>query len=151
MTNQQKITEYGQLSIGDNIVIVDSNGQHIHHVVQDILSPGTNKEEIIIDKKDNKYFVTSKYLNDNSWANEVYKKISKETSPPSIEEIIQFLKNNHCDVAAGVLTKKYITLLPCPFCGGECEITDWHRNSKPLQCKDCNATTPDLTTWNTRK
>ena len=53
-----------------------------------------------------------------------------------------------------------IKLLPCPFCGGEAEIGEFHLLDKEYRvcCKECRSRTPFSTSrdrvikqWNTRK
>ncbi len=47
-----------------------------------------------------------------------------------------------------------ISLLPCPFCGGEADPESWQylhgRYEGRVQCTVCRATTPDFAAWNER-
>ncbi len=65
------VTGEGQLKIGDKIVIVGKSTSDDQKItVKDVISVN-GKEEIIINKKLNKYFITHMLLSGNSWAKQV--------------------------------------------------------------------------------
>lgn len=47
-----------------------------------------------------------------------------------------------------------MTLLPCPFCGGEADPESWQyihgRYEGRIQCTVCKATAPNFAAWNDR-
>ena len=62
----------GQLMIGDELLIIgksDSDSQVCK--VEDILDGGDN-EEIIINTRKNRYFITNMYLSGKSWAEDIF-------------------------------------------------------------------------------
>jgi len=66
------IDMFGQLKIGDSMLIVDQE-KIIKCKVKEVLNYGTDKEEIVFNKRANKYFIVSMYLKNKSWAKQVFK------------------------------------------------------------------------------
>lgn len=67
-----KLTEEGQLVLGDELVIIGkSHSDSQVCKVYDLLDVD-GKEEVIISPASNKYFITDMYLNDQSWADDVF-------------------------------------------------------------------------------
>jgi hypothetical protein len=60
------INEPGQLKKGDKIIIVRKNGMAQKERVKEVLNAGTEKEEIIYNKKRNYYFITKLMLDGKS-------------------------------------------------------------------------------------
>jgi len=63
---------FGQFKIGDTILIVQSD-KFFKASVKDVLNYGTDKEEVIINKTKNLYFIVAMYLKNKSWAKQVFK------------------------------------------------------------------------------
>ena len=86
MTNKQKIAGYGQLEIGDNILIIDKNGVFYHRTVKSISGKGKEFENITTSNNENiKIYL---YVINISWAKEIYKFVEETpTAVTSIEEI----------------------------------------------------------------
>lgn len=64
------LTKHGQLNVGD-VILIKRKGIYVAPVeVKQICFKGTEKEEIVISKKHNKYFILSKFLSGNSWVEE---------------------------------------------------------------------------------
>lgn len=70
-----KITTFGQLSVGDKVKIVGKSKRDCYKsiTVKDVLNPNTKKEEIIINKSKNYFFITNMLVKGTSWAKEVTK------------------------------------------------------------------------------
>lgn len=69
----QKVTNAGQIKKGDRMIISTSAGVQ-HETAVQILNAGKtgiNGEEIIIEKRRNRYFIVDMYLKGTSWAKEV--------------------------------------------------------------------------------
>jgi hypothetical protein len=67
----QIVTAEGQLKVGDKIVIVGkSTSDDQKTTVKDVIEVN-GKEEIIINKRQNKYFITHMLLSGDSWAKQV--------------------------------------------------------------------------------
>ena len=65
-----QITRPGQIRAGDTIVC-DYKAKKRSYLAMEVLNAGTKYEEIIIDQKNNKYFITSMAINGTSWAKNV--------------------------------------------------------------------------------
>lgn len=61
----------GQIRQGD-IIVCEYNGNIEQYTAEEVLDPGTGREEIIINTKENKYFITSMALKGESWAKNVH-------------------------------------------------------------------------------
>ncbi len=64
------LSKAGQIQQGDTIHC-EYKGKKQQYVAEEVLDAGTNHEEIIIDVKSNKYFITSMAINGSSWAKNV--------------------------------------------------------------------------------
>lgn len=65
-----RLLSAGQLEPGD-IIQATFKGETKRYDVEDVLNPGTDKEEIILDIHDNLYFITSMVIDGTSWAKNV--------------------------------------------------------------------------------
>ena len=69
--NMQLVTAEGQLKIGDKITIIGkSTSDDQKTTVKDVIKVN-GKEEIIINKRRNGYFITHMLLSGSSWAKQV--------------------------------------------------------------------------------
>ena len=66
-----KLTDFGQIDSGDRVTCKYA-GRIRSYKVREVLSKGTSREEIIINKKQNKYFIVSMALDGSSWAKDVH-------------------------------------------------------------------------------
>lgn len=73
------IIDYGQLKKGDKINLLDGAGRVHTADVKEVICPGTDREEIIICKKKNLYFITDNYLRGTSWVKECTKVSAQQT------------------------------------------------------------------------
>lgn len=64
------LTKSGQIKAGATVVLEYKGDDQIHTVDQ-ILNPGTDREEILLDTKTNLYFITSMAIEGSSWAKKV--------------------------------------------------------------------------------
>lgn len=62
-----ELTGYGQVSAGDVLLIQRRNEFVAPVTVKDVLNKGTDKEEIILSKSKNIYFIVSMFLAGESW------------------------------------------------------------------------------------
>ena len=60
----------GQIQVGDTI-ICEFKGERKEYKVEEVLNPGKRGEEILLDKRNNLYFITSMSINGTSWAKNV--------------------------------------------------------------------------------
>lgn len=65
-----QLTSAGQIKPG-NTVHCDFKGRPQKYRVKEVLYAGTDKEEILINKKKNLYFITSMAIDGTSWAKNV--------------------------------------------------------------------------------
>lgn len=65
-----KLSEAGQINEGD-FVKMRYNGRMRQYKAKKVLNAGKGNEEIIINKKQNKYFITSMAIDGTSWAKDV--------------------------------------------------------------------------------
>lgn len=65
-----RLLSAGQLEPGD-IIQTTFKGETKRYDVEDVLNPGTDREEIILDIHDNLYFITSMAIDGTSWAKDV--------------------------------------------------------------------------------
>lgn len=67
MITTQAITDFGQIKEGDVLIIEKRNG--CKHVAQAkmVLNRGTDREEVVICKSKNDYFIVSMLLDGKSW------------------------------------------------------------------------------------
>ncbi|WP_390614233.1 hypothetical protein [Maricurvus nonylphenolicus] len=63
----QKLTAVGQVKALD-LIITEYKGIPTPYFAEEVLNPGTDKEEVIVDSRYNKYFITSMAVNGKSWA-----------------------------------------------------------------------------------
>ena len=66
----KRLTGVGQIKKGDKIVLANNGGAEIHHA-KEILMEGQPTEEILLNKKDNLYFIVSMAVEGTSWAKDV--------------------------------------------------------------------------------
>jgi hypothetical protein len=78
--SHQKITGYGQLSVGDRIIITNKSGERKNAKVKIVLAKGTAFEEIVTNKSKNHYFIVSMLKDGSSWVKECHKVIDQEQS-----------------------------------------------------------------------
>lgn len=64
------LTGYGQIQKGDSL-IVEYLGVDRAHTVEEVLDPGTDFEEVILNRRTNLYFITSTVIDGTSWASNV--------------------------------------------------------------------------------
>lgn len=63
----EPLTSAGQVNVGDTLIIDD--GKEVKsHTAKIVINAGTEKEEIVLRKKKNLYFIISMYLSGQSWA-----------------------------------------------------------------------------------
>lgn len=67
----QTVTRYGQIENGDVLVIETKTGITFPAVAKRVLHGGTDKEEVVIAKSKNHYFIMSMMLAGKSWAKNV--------------------------------------------------------------------------------
>lgn len=67
----KQLTAPGQIKPGD-IIHCEFKGKPQRYRVKEVLYPGTYKEEILINKKKNLYFITSMAVDGSSWAKKVH-------------------------------------------------------------------------------
>lgn len=60
------LTRAGQIKVGD-ILIIDDGEEVKSYTAKIVINAGTEKEEIVLRKKRNVYFITSMYLSGQSW------------------------------------------------------------------------------------
>lgn len=65
-----KLVRSGQVKEGC-IIECTYNGEPVKYKAEKILNAGTEHEEVIIDLKKNKYFITKMAINGESWAKDV--------------------------------------------------------------------------------
>jgi|GEM_PF-1130632 len=54
-----------------DLVVVEYKGTQTPFFAEEVLNPGTSKEEVIVDSRHNKYFITSMAISGESWAKNV--------------------------------------------------------------------------------
>ena len=64
------LAKSGQIKAGD-IIHCEFKGKQQKHIVVEVLDAGTDREEILLDKKSNLYFITIMAINGSSWAKNV--------------------------------------------------------------------------------
>ncbi len=67
----KQLTAPGQIKPGDTIHC-EFKGKPQRYRVKEVIHPGTDKEEILINKKKNLYFITSMAVDGSSWAKMVH-------------------------------------------------------------------------------
>ena len=67
----EPLTEYGQIKSGD-LILLKNRGVIESHKVKDVVASGTDREEIILKRKKNIYFIVSMALEGSSWAKSVH-------------------------------------------------------------------------------
>jgi len=67
------VNDYGQLSVGDSLIIQRAQGDMYFAQVKEVIDKGTKREEIVLSKSKNDYFIMSMFLDDKSWVMECYK------------------------------------------------------------------------------
>ncbi len=63
----QPLKTVGQIKPMD-LIVTEYKGIPTPYFAEEVLNPGTDKEEIIIDSRHNKYFITSMAISGDSWA-----------------------------------------------------------------------------------
>lgn len=71
MIQFQSVTDYGQIKEGDTLAIEKANGCKFMATAKKIINPGTQKEEVVICKSKNDYFIVSMLLDGTSWVKNV--------------------------------------------------------------------------------
>jgi len=66
----KKLTGAGQIKKGDQILLA-YNGEAQLHFAEEILMEGEPTEEILLNKKDNLYFIVAMAVDGTSWAKHV--------------------------------------------------------------------------------
>lgn len=66
----QELTGPGQINKGASVVL-SYDGEAQAHIVDQVLRPGTDREEILLSTKTNLYFITSMAVDKTSWAKQV--------------------------------------------------------------------------------
>jgi len=64
------LTGFGQVKVGDVLLVKRSNEFIAPVEVKDVLNYGTPREEIVLSKAKNQYFLVSKFLDGSSWIKE---------------------------------------------------------------------------------
>ena len=65
-----ELTGFGQIHKGATVILAcDGEGQA--HTVVKVLSPNTDKEEILLEEEGNLYFITAMAIDGSSWAKDV--------------------------------------------------------------------------------
>tara|TARA_R110002126_G_scaffold100103_1_gene231498 strand:+ start:294 stop:518 length:225 start_codon:yes stop_codon:yes gene_type:complete len=64
------LTKAGQIKNGAQILL-SANGEGQAHTVDEVLHAGTDGEEILLNVKENLYFITSMAIDGTSWAKQV--------------------------------------------------------------------------------
>ena len=67
-----KLTKEGQIKAGDTIKIIGKSERDSQITTVDVVI-NDHQEEVIINRKENKYFITDMVINGTSWAKEVFK------------------------------------------------------------------------------
>lgn len=67
-----EVVSVGQIKKGD-FIYIESKNENVEeiHKVKEVLFENTHGEEILLKRKSNRYFITSKYLEGSSWVNSV--------------------------------------------------------------------------------
>ena len=66
----ERLKQAGQITKHD-LLIIDYRGVSTPYFVREVLNPGEDIEEVIVNKKDNIYFITSMAIDGTSWAKNV--------------------------------------------------------------------------------
>lgn len=66
----ERLTQPGQIKRGATVELF-FKGEGQSHTVDQILMPGSDKEEILLDTESNLYFITSMAIDGSSWAKQV--------------------------------------------------------------------------------
>lgn len=66
----KNLRSVGEIKKGDEILLLHKGEAQIHHA-EEILMQGQPTEEILLNKKDNLYFIVSMAIDGTSWAKEV--------------------------------------------------------------------------------
>lgn len=66
------VVSVGQIKKGD-FIYIESKNENVEeiHKVKEVIFENTHGEEILLKRKSNRYFITSKYLKGSSWVNSV--------------------------------------------------------------------------------
>lgn len=75
--NKAKLTAPGQIKRGCKIHCTFGGNPHTYRA-KEILYAGTDREEVIINKKKNLYFITSMAIDGSSWAKDVHFEAAQE-------------------------------------------------------------------------
>lgn len=66
----KNLTKSGQIENGATVVLANNRSAEVHDVAE-VLMPGTDREEILLDVESNLYFITSMAIDGSSWAKDV--------------------------------------------------------------------------------
>ncbi len=66
-----KLSASDQIHEGDRLIVVDDSGKVKKTTAKIVINPNTDKEEIVINKSKNHYFILSMYLRGASWVKAV--------------------------------------------------------------------------------
>lgn len=70
MNTIEQLSKVGQVEPGD-VILCTYKGGRFKYDVAEVLFPGEDTEEVILDKKRNKYFITAMAIDGSSWAEDV--------------------------------------------------------------------------------
>ena len=71
MIEMSAVTDFGQISEGELLAIEASDGRKFVALAKQVLRKGTGKEEIVICKNRNDYFIMSLFLEGKSWVKNI--------------------------------------------------------------------------------
>ena len=66
-----KLSAVGQIYEGDRLILVNGAGKVTKTTAKFVLNQNTDKEEVVINKSKNLYFILSMYLDGSSWVKAV--------------------------------------------------------------------------------
>lgn len=82
--NKTKLTAPGQIKLGSKIHCT-FKGKPQTYRAKEILNAGTDREEVIINKKQNLYFITDQAITGRSWAKDVHFEAAQEAGDENNE------------------------------------------------------------------
>lgn len=80
----EALTRLGQIQDGYTVTTTFKGEKEVWRNVK-VLKPNTDMEEILLDKKENLYFITSMALDGSSWAQDVQVQPNKQQDKPTDE------------------------------------------------------------------
>ena len=66
------VTRFGQIKLGDALLLEEKGGGVKACHAHDVINPGTSDEEIIIDDERNHYFIVSRMISRVGWIQKAY-------------------------------------------------------------------------------